>query len=61
MVKQILLASSLGNVKRTVRRIYILMLGCKGLVVLVVVELVNSIEEKGRKFLKHSMLNETLL
>ena len=30
-VKQILLSSNLGNVKRTVWRICILMLGCKGL------------------------------
>ena len=31
IVKQILLVSTLGNVKRTVWRIYTLMLGCKGL------------------------------
>ena len=31
IVKQILLVSTLGNVKRTVWRIYALMLGCKGL------------------------------
>ena len=31
IVKQILLVSTLGNVKRTVWRIYILMLECKGL------------------------------
>ena len=31
IVKQILLVSTLGNEKRTVWRIYTLMLGCKGL------------------------------
>ena len=31
IVKQILLVSILGNVQRTVWRIWILMLGCKGL------------------------------
>ena len=36
IVKQILLVNTLGNVWRTVWRIYILMLGCKGLRVKVV-------------------------
>ena len=31
IVKQILLVSTLGNVQRTLWRIWILMLGCKGL------------------------------